>query len=183
MLLRNATLTDIQGVLDLQAKYLLVNTPEEERKNGFVTTPFTIPQLEEIIALNGLFIALESNRVVAYAFAGSWDYFSQWAIFPYMTTRLLDIQFDEMPITVANSFQYGPICIEKAHRGSGLFQQLFETMRLAMSAHYPIGVTFINKINIRSYEAHTKKLKMKVIDEFTFNQNNYYGLAFKTNNK
>jgi hypothetical protein len=180
MILRKATSADIQGVLELQDKYLLVNTPENERQNGFVTTPFTIPQLEEIISLDGLFLAVDEHKIVAYAFAGSWTYFSQWAIFPFMVNRLPDIKYQNFEINEENSFQYGPVCIDMAYRGSGLFPQLFEFMRLAMSAHYPIGVTFINKINQRSYEAHTKKLKMEVVDEFTFNQNNFYGLAFRT---
>ena len=180
MILRTANLQDIEGVCELQDKYLLVNTPENERQNGFVTTPFTVAQLEEVIALDGLFIAEDEQKIVAYAFAASWEYFAQWAIFPYMVSRLPDIKYGEMSITAQNSFQYGPVCIDMAYRGSGLFPKLFEVMRIAMNKQYPIGVTFINKINIRSYEAHTKKLKMSVVDEFAFNQNNYYGLAFKT---
>ena len=180
MTLRSATLQDIEGVVVLQNKYLLVNTPENERQNGFVTTPFTVPQLEEIIGLDGLFVAGNEGKIVAYAFAGSWTYFSQWAIFPFMVNRLSDIKYGNFEIIEQNSFQYGPVCIDMAYRGSGLFPRLFEVMRIAMNARYPIGVTFINKINQRSYEAHTKKLKMEVVDEFTFNGNNYYGLAFRT---
>ena len=180
MTLRNATIFDVEKVLLLQDKYLLVNTPEAERQNGFVTTPFSIAQLEEIIEQNGLFVADDEGDIVAYAFAGSWAYFSQWAIFPFMVNRLPDIKYGNFEITEKNSFQYGPVCIDMAYRGSGLFPKLFEVMRLAMNAHYPIGVTFINKINQRSYEAHTKKLKMEVVDEFTFNGNNFCGLAFRT---
>jgi hypothetical protein len=181
MNIRNATYKDIEEVLSLQAKYLLVNTPENERENGFVTTPFTIEQIENIIAQDGLFIAIIDNKVIAYAFAGSWEYFSQWAIFPFMATRLSNYSLGNEDITTNNSFQYGPICIDLTYRGSGLFQQLFESMRIAMNKRYPTGITFINKINKRSYEAHTKKLGMKIVDEFTFNNNNFYGLAFDTN--
>ena len=180
MILRNATIDDIEGVLTLQAKYLLANTPEDERENGFVTTPFTVEQIENIIAQDGLFIAENENKVVAYAFAGSWEYFSQWAIFPFMATRFNNYGVENEEVTTENSFQYGPICIDADYRGSGLFQQLFEAMRIAMQKRYPIGITFINKINKRSYEAHTKKLKMAVVDEFTFNNNNFYGLSFDT---
>lgn len=178
---RKATLNDIEGVSILQAKYLLVNIPENERQNGFVTTPFTLEQLTEIINLDGLFIAETNHQIVAYAFAASWQYFSQWPIFPYMVSRFPDLNFGPETLTINNSFQYGPICIHEDFRGSGLFQKLFETMRIAMNQHYPIGITFINKINKRSFEAHTRKLNMQVIDEFTFNNNQYYGLAFMTN--
>jgi hypothetical protein len=86
-----------------------------------------------------------------------------------------------MAINTSNSFQYGPICIDESQRGTGLFQELFHFMKNTMQPFYPIGVTFINKINERSYKAHTTKLNMVVIDEFSFNSNNYYGLAFETN--
>lgn len=180
MIFRNATISDINGVIELQGKNLLANIPENEWENGFVTTPFTVGQIESIVTFNGLFVGESDKRIVAYAFAGSWEYFSQWAIFPFMVSRLAQLNFRTEVIAIENSFQYGPICIDKNYRGSGVFQKLFEAMRIAMSKQYPIGVTFINKINKRSFEAHTKKLKMDVIDEFEFNSNNYYGLAFLT---
>lgn len=180
MIFRNATISDINGVIELQGKYLFADTPENERENGFVTTPFTVVQIEKIIGLSGLFVAEDERKIIAYAFAGSWEYFSQWAIFPFMVSRLGKLNWGTEIITTKNSFQYGPICIDKNYRGSGVFQKLFELMRIGMNRQYPIGVTFINKINKRSFEAHTKKLKMDVIDEFEFNNNNYHGLAFLT---
>ncbi len=181
MIFRKATITDTKAVILLQSKYLITNIPENKRQNGFVTTPFTISQIQNIIALEGLFVAEKNTVIVAYTFAGSWDYFSQWAIFPFMVSRLNELNFRTEKITPSNSFQYGPICIDEDYRGSELFPRLFETMRIELNKRYPIGVTFINKINKRSFEAHTKKLKMDIIDEFEFNGNNYFGLAFSTN--
>ncbi|MEO6902310.1 MAG: GNAT family acetyltransferase [Bacteroidia bacterium] len=180
MKLREALLSDITGVLALQEKYLITNIHPTEIAGGFVTTPFTESQLSEVINLHGLFIAENNNTIIGYAFAASWNYFSQWKIFPYMTSRFPQIKFENKLLDVNKSFQYGPICIEKEYRGTGLLQQLFEVMRKSMQTIYPIGVTFINKINTRSYDAHTRKLKMEVIDEFNFNGNGYYGLAFRT---
>ena len=71
-----------------------------------------------------------------------------------------------------------PASVDAAYRGLGVFPRLFETMRLGMCERYPIGVTFINRLNPHSYHAHTKKLGMTVIDEFEFNGRPYYGLAF-----
>ena len=73
---RIANSNDIPGVLSLQEKNLYSNLNEAERKNGFVTTPFTVNQIEEIFKQNGLFIAEnEQAELIAYAFAGSWKYF------------------------------------------------------------------------------------------------------------
>ncbi len=174
---------DIDGILSLQEKYLYRNLNELERKSGFVTTPFTVNQIEEILLQNGIFIAEnEQQIIVAYAFAGSWKYFEQWEIFNYMVSRFPKLVFNGNKITTENSFQYGPVCIDKNYRGKGLLNQIFEEMRIEFYKKYPISVTFINKINVISEIAHTKKLGWEIIDEFEFNNNTYIGLAFDMKN-
>ncbi|MBK5212828.1 MAG: GNAT family acetyltransferase [Flavobacteriaceae bacterium] len=174
---------DIDGILFLQEKYLYRNLTEIERKDGFVTTPFTVDQIEEIIDQNGVFVA-ENERaaIIAYAFAGSWKYFEQWEIFNFMVSRFPKLSFNGNNITTTNSFQYGPVCIDKAYRGKGVLNLIFEEMRLEFIKKYPISVTFINKVNVISEKAHTKKLGWEIIDEFEFNNNTYIGLAFAMKN-
>ncbi|MCG2418928.1 GNAT family acetyltransferase [Aequorivita sp. F47161] len=180
---RIANYNDFTGVLSLQEKYLYRNLSEIERKSGFVTTPFTLLQLEEISKQNGIFIAEnENNHIVAYAFAGSWKYFEQWEIFNFMVSRFPQLSFNNIEITAENSFQYGPVCIDKKYRGKGLLNQIFEEMRIEFVKKYPISITFINKINVISEKAHTKKLGWKIIDEFQFNSNTYISLAFNMKN-
>ncbi|WP_103069501.1 GNAT family acetyltransferase [Aquimarina sediminis] len=171
--------SDIKGVLSLQAKNLYSNLTLQEREFGFVTTPFTPAQIEEIIRQNGIFITKnEEKTIVAYAFAGSWEYFKQWDIFNFMVSRFPKLSFGERKISTKNSFQYGPVCIDKAYRGKGLLNLIFEEMRIEFSKKYPISITFINKVNVISEKAHTKKLGWEIIDEFDFNNNTYLGLAF-----
>jgi hypothetical protein len=173
-----AEFTDIEGVLALQEKYLVSNLNEEEKKSGFVTTPFTVAQLESVIAKNELFLAKDTGVVVAYIFSGSWSFFEQWPIFVYMTSLFNDLRFQNFEITTKNSFQYGPVCIDKAYRGKGLINELFELMRIHLSKKYPLSLTFINKNNITSQRAHTEKLKWTIIGDFEFNNNQYFILAY-----
>jgi len=177
-----ATPTHIPGVLALQNKYLFAHLTEEERKKGFVTTPFTELQIEEAIDEAGLFIALEDEKVVGYVFAGTWAYFSAWPIFPFMIGRLSGKIFGNIIISDTNTFQYGPVCIDVTYRGTGLFNQLFEGMRIGMAQRYSVGLTFINQVNTHSYHAHTKKLGLESIETFDFNGNNYIALGFETCN-
>jgi hypothetical protein len=180
MITRVAIESDIDEILELQSRNLYTNLSETERAEGFVTTPFTVEQIKTLLTQPGVFVAEKQGSVVGYAFAGSWDFFSRWAIFPYMTSRFPQLEFQGTQITVDNTFQYGPVCIDQTLRGSGIFPQLFETMRSSLSARFPIGVTFINKANPRSLAAHTQKLNLAIIDEFEFNGNFYHGLAFWT---
>jgi hypothetical protein len=173
-----ATNQDIALVLNLQQKYLSANLTDKEKEAGFVTTPFTVSQLEDVIAQQGLFLAKQNQQLIAYCFGASWQYFSQWPIFVHMISFFDELQYQDSNITVHNSFQYGPICIDIPFRGTGLVKTLFEFMRQNMQHRYPISVTFINKINIPSFKAHTQKLNWQVLREFSFNNNTYYVLAY-----
>ena len=178
MIVGTAILQDIPEIIRLQGLYLVDNLPLNERSQGFVTTPFTTGQIEYVISQKGLFVAKEGNTLAAYTFTGDWKFFSQWPIFAYMISRFPNLHFNGIPLTVENSFQYGPVCIDIPFRNQGLLLQLFETMRLELAEKFPVGVTFINKLNERSFNAHVKKLKWTVVDEFQFNNKDYWGLAY-----
>jgi hypothetical protein len=175
-----ATPAHIPGIITLQNKYLYAHLSVEERKKGFVTTPFTELQIKDAMDEAGLFIAIEGVKVVGYVFAGSWTYFSAWPIFPFMIDRLAGKMFGNIIISDTNTFQYGPVCIDEKYRGTGLFNRLFEGMRIEMSKRFPVGLTFINQVNDHSYHAHTKKLGLEMIETFPFNGNEYFALGFDT---
>ncbi len=179
MITRVAIASDIDGILKLQSLNLAANLSAAERKEGFVTTPFTVEQIKVLLSQTGVFVAEKKGLIVGYAFAGKWDFFLQWAIFPYMVSRFGQLEFQGTQISVDNSFQYGPVCIDRILRGGGVLPQLFEIVRSSFSAR-PIGLTFINKANPRSLAAHTQKLNLEIVDEFEFNGNFYYGLGFWT---
>lgn len=173
-----ASSADISGVLNLQSLYLATNLSDEEKKAGFVTTPFSVAQLEDIIAQEGLFVAKKNDLIIAYIFAGSWQYFSQWPIFNHITSLFSELAFQDFKISTVNSFQYGPICIHKDFRGQGLINPLFELMRVHLQIKYPLSLTFINQINLPSIKAHVDKLRWTIIGEFGFNNNRYFVLAY-----
>ncbi len=180
MISRLATKDDIQGILTLQDINLFANLTVSEKENGFVTTPFTITQLEDLLNEQGLFVTKGNGKILGYTMAASWQYFSQWPIFPFMISRLSGADFNGITISDQNTFEYGPICIDASLRGTDAFPRLFEAMRIEFSSQYPVGITFINQVNERSYKAHTKKLGMVVVDKFEFSDRNYYALAFDT---
>jgi hypothetical protein len=112
--------------------------------------------------------------------AASWQYWSIWPMFAFMIKGLPKLQYLGQTLSIDNSYQYGPICIDKAVRGTGVLEAIFDFARASMSKRYPILVTFVNRNNPRSYHAHTRKLGLQVIQEFEFNQNHYYELVYDT---
>ncbi|RXK06048.1 GNAT family N-acetyltransferase [Halarcobacter bivalviorum] len=181
MLLKVADLSDIDDVLELHYKYQVDSIKEEDKKDGFVTTAFTKEQLTRLIEKEqGLFIAKLGEEVVAYVMCASWKYWSAWPMFVHMKKDLPNLEYLGQTLSVENSYQYGPVCIDKSVRGKQVLERIFEYARVHMAKKYPILVTFINKINPRSYEAHTRKLGLEVIQEFEFNNNQYYELVYDT---
>ncbi len=181
MITRKAIESDIPGILELQSLNLYSNLSEAERTAGFVTTPLQTEHVNTLITQAGAFVVEQQGVVVGYALAGSWDFFSQWPIFPHMVARFPLLEFQGNKITVDNSFQYGPVCIDRTLRGSNALPLLFGTMKTSFASRYVMGVTFINKQNPRSLAAHTRKLNLEIIDDFEFNSGKFYGLAFSTN--
>ena len=179
---QSATLEDISGVLSLLHANHVSNLSEAERKNGFVTTNMTEEQLASLILKeSGVTIAKrEDGRILAFAMAGSWDYWSDWPFFAYMIEKLSDFSLDGQILTTENAYQYGPICIDHSIRGTGLFSKIFYKSLSSMSERYPIMATFINQVNHRSYAAHTRKVPMTKAGTFQFNGNDYYLMACPT---
>lgn len=181
---RIATLKDIPNILKLQQKYHISTISEEDKIDGFVTTLFTEEQFKELIEKeNGLVIACDGEKVVAYAMAASWQYWSAWPLFQHMIKDLPNTEYLGQALSMENSYQYGPVCIHKDYRGSEVLSNIFELARLQMRKRYPILITFINQINKRSFKAHTKKVELDVIKTFEFNNNQYYELGYDTSKK
>lgn len=181
---RNARLEDIAAVQALQQKYHISTISEEDKPDGFVTTLFSEKLFGELIEQeNGLAIACDGDRIVAYAMAASWEYWSRWPLFQQMIEDLPNTEYIGQVLSMENSYQYGPVCIDKEYRGTEVLPNIFEFSRLQMKERFPILITFINQINNRSMNAHNKKLGLDIIKPFDFNNNHYYELGYDTSKK
>ena len=184
MKLKIAQISDIENILKLHAKYQVDSIKEEDKKDGFVTTAFSAEELSNIINQEqGIFIAIKDDEVVGYVMSASWEYWSKWKMFEFMIKNLPSLEFNGIEITKENSYQYGPVCIDKSVRGSGVLEELFDFALDSMSKRFDILVTFVNKINPRSYAAHKRKLGLSEIAQFEFNNNFYHEFAYDTSKR
>lgn len=174
---------DVEAILRLQEKNLLANVPAERRSAGFVTTAFVPSQLELLIGRGHAFVARDASiadGLAGYVLAGAWDFYFQWPIFEYMASRFPGLSLDGEPLDVGSSYQYGPVCVAEEARGKGALAALFEFHRRCMAAEFPMGITFINEANLRSMDAHRRKLGILKLDEFEFGGQRFATLAFRT---
>jgi hypothetical protein len=176
-----AELSDIEATLKLHAKYQIDTIDEADKKDGFVTTSFSKEELTELIEQEqGLFIVKDGDEVLAYVMSASWEFWSKWEMFQYMIADLPNLEYKGEKLTTENSYQYGPICIDKSVRGTEVLAKIFNFALEHMAERYPILITFVNQVNPRSFQAHHRKLGLDVIQEFEFNGNRYWELGCLT---
>lgn len=176
-----ATTADMEGVFALLRTYHVNSISPEDKPDGFVTTNLTNEQMEALITReNGVTIAKDNGKVVAFALAASWDFWKEWPLFAYMIQELPKYELDGVTLTAENSYQYGPVCVDKAYRGTGLFEKVFAFSLHSMADRFPIMATFVNQINPRSYAAHSRKAGLTTSGTFEFNNNNYYLMTCRT---
>ena len=179
MTITQATVQDIPAVLALLKANHADNVAD--KSNGFVTTNITEEQMAALILNeNGVTIAKDGDKIVAFALAASWKFWSMWPFFVNMINELPKFSFEGESLSTENTYQYGPVCVDSAYRGSGVFEQVFAASLASMQDRYPLMATFINMVNPRSYAAHTRKAGMEEVGRFDYNQNHYYLMACRT---
>jgi L-amino acid N-acyltransferase YncA len=68
--------------------------------------------------------------------------------------------------------------VDKANRGSGIFERLYETLWALLPSHYEVAVALVSTSNPRSLAAH-KKIGMIEVDQFVYNDKTYNTVAKK----
>ena len=181
MEIKLATLEDMEGVFALLRRYHVNSISPEDKPDGFVTTNLTEEQMAALITEEkGVTVAKNGDKIVAFALAASWNFWKEWPLFAYMIQELPNYQLDGVTLTAENSYQYGPVCVDMAYRGTGLFEKVFAFSLHSMAERFPIMATFVNQINPRSYAAHSRKALLDTTGTFQFNNNNYYLMTCRT---
>lgn len=183
---RQATIEDIDGIKALLRKYHRDTISDEDRPDGFVTTAITDEQLTELIEKeDGVTIIAEPSesghdRVLGFCFAAPWEFWSAWPLFRHMIDIIPEYEFEGEKLVLSDTYQYGPMCVDRSIRGTGAFEKLFFASLHQFKDRFPIMLTFVNQINKRSENAHTNKAHMQTIGTFDFGGNHYYLMGIRT---
>jgi hypothetical protein len=151
----------------------------EDLSQGFLSIEFTREQLHKVNSELGIFVALQDKEVVGYLMAESIEFAVGSTLIAHLLKRLKDYVFENVSLSSCSLFVYGPVCIDKPHRGKGILKGLSNIMLQTLRGQYDVGIAFVSEHNPRSLRAHQVKLGMQIIDEFQFNEQKYRTLAFK----
>ncbi len=176
---RKATSADFEGILLLQHQNLLTTLRGEDLSQGFLSIEFTREQLHKISSELGIFVAIQGRKIIGYLMAESIELAVGSPLIAHLLKRLKDFVFEDVSLSSCSLFVYGPVCIDKQHRGNGILEGLSNIMLQTLKGQYDVGIAFVPEQNLRSLHAHQVKLGMQIIDEFEFNGQKYRTVAFK----
>jgi hypothetical protein len=173
---RRAFLPDYKGILNLQQANLLVNLSAQQAENGFLSIEMNEEQFDEINRDVGVFVAESENNIVGYLCGTSFAYSTQFPVLKAMMDKLDRVIIEGSSLTEENTFIYGPVCIAKSARGTGILNGLYQTLKEHTSSHYSFCILFISDKNMRSLNAHLK-IGMNRLGVFDFNNSLFHILG------
>jgi hypothetical protein len=159
--MRNATtvssIRELEQIISLQRANLLgaVN-PQEMKEQGFVTVSHTLEMLQQMHDLAPSIIIKDGNNVVAYALVMLRECRTLVPALEPMFDNFDRAEWNGKPLKDKSFYVMGQICVDKAYRGQGLFDKLYQTHKEVYSPKYDILLTEIATRNHRSRRAHER---------------------------
>ncbi|CAL2089545.1 GNAT family N-acetyltransferase [Tenacibaculum sp. 190524A05c] len=146
---QTSTETELHQILELQQQNLPKGLSDEEKKQeGFVTVEHDFETLFKMHEIHPHIIAKYNNKVVGYALSMSTVFKDSIPVLIPMFTELEKLDIDQ------NFIIMGQVCVDKKHRGKGIFRGLYKKMSTVFTGKYSSIVTEIDAKNIRSVNAH-----------------------------
>ena len=180
MEIARADTSDYDGILDLQSRCFVDNLSPEDRRDGFLSAEFSLAQIAAMASDLGIVLAREGKRIVGYACASRLDFMRRPPILDPMLRCLQGAVLQGKGLTKALTFIYGPVCIDREYRGTGLLRRMFATLKRELAERFEFGVYFVAVDNRRSLRAHVDGLGMTQVGTFEYGGNEYHAVAFLT---
>jgi ribosomal protein S18 acetylase RimI-like enzyme len=148
---------ELEQILILQRKNLKQELPEEEmRSQGFVTVQHDLAALEQMHALAPSIIAHQGSELAGYALTMPRECRALMPVLVPMFELFDRLTYQGKPLNDHRFYVMGQICIDKAHRGRGLFELLYLKHRELYQPRFDFIITEVSVRNQRSLRAHER---------------------------
>lgn len=178
-LFRSFRSEDLPEILRIQAANLVSNLPETERSDGFLSVAFSSRQFEEMNRDIPMVVADLGTRLAGYLCSSTLEYSRSIPLLSHMTGLFPEASFRGRTLDHYRSFFYGPVCVDRPHRGEGVIEGLFSALKSRIQGTFDVGVLFVSRSNPRSMEVHARKLGMTLVRDFRFDDRDFSLLAFE----
>jgi predicted GNAT superfamily acetyltransferase len=175
---RRALPADYSAIVRLNSANFIANLSENERKDGFLSAVFTLKQIAAMAEDLGITVADVDGNLAGFlcAFRNDFDHGSP--VVAKMIESYGRVHFEGQLLSRYNSYAYGPVCLDRAHRRKGLLRGLYEAQKLDLAGQFAVGVALIARNNPHSMHAHVEGLGMTEVGEFEANGNLFATVAF-----
>jgi len=148
---------DLEKILGLQEKNLSRNlTTDEIKSQGFVTINHSLQMLQQMHTMAPSIIVKDDDRIVAYALTMLREFSTLVPALEPMFEKFESLRWKEKPLNFYSYYVMGQICVDKAYRGQGLFDALYQKHKEVYSFRFDLLVTEIATRNLRSINAHQR---------------------------
>lgn len=151
------TKEELEGILKLQQLNLAQGlTVDEMQSQGFVTVHHAYDVLEKMNDLEKHVIAKDDETVIGYALAMTKQSRFDIPVLVPMFDVFDQIVYKEKIISTVNYIVVGQVCVDKAYRGQGIFDNCYAAYKKFYSTKYDLAITEIASSNTRSLQAHKR---------------------------
>jgi len=180
---RRARPEDYAAIVRLNAANFIANLSEEERRDGFLSAVFTLEQTAAMAEDLGTTVAIVDGQLAGFlcAFRNDFDHGS--SVVAKMIESYERLSFEGKLLNAYESYAYGPVCIDRAHRRKGLLRGLYQEQKRELAGRFEVGVALIARTNQHSIDAHVAGLGMTDVGSFEVNGNLFATVAFRVEPK
>lgn len=148
---------ELEQILSLQRDNLIASvTAQEMKEQGFVTVSHTFEMLQQMHNLAPSIIIKDGDNVVAYALVMLREFRNLIPALEPMFDNFDQVEWNGKPLKDQSFYVMGQICVDKAYRGQGLFDKLYQAHKEFYSPRFDILATEIATRNHRSLRAHER---------------------------
>ena len=169
---------DLPEILRIQDASLVTNLAPQARADGFLSVAFTPEQFAAMHREIPIVVADLGSGLGGYLCGSGLSSSQRVPLLATMIATFGETKYGHRPLDAYRSFVYGPVCIDRPHRGRGLLEGLFAEQMRHLKGRFDIGTLFVSDDNPRSLRAHTRHLKMSSVSRFTFSGKEFHLLVF-----
>ncbi len=179
---RLATRADVPAVVALESRYYVGNLDAVEQADGFISVLHSADWFHRAVDTAGLHVAVTDDGAVAGFIVVTPPPPRSDPGLPPIVAAMLDLadtlNFNGRPIAQQRFAFRGPVCIDKAARGRGVYSKFNTATREAYRGRFDCGVLFVAADNVRSLHTTTAKLEATSLVLFDVEGRQFHFLAF-----
>jgi hypothetical protein len=182
MSIRLATVQDIPAIMALEARYFVGNLDPSEQVHGFVSVLHSEEWLRWAVDGGGVHVAITDAGVAGFIAVTPPPVRSDTGATPIVRSMVElaeTVTFGGRPIARQRYAIRGPVLIDLAARGQGLYSAFNAVTRKAYADRFDVGVLFVAASNPVSLHTTTSKLGAESLALFDVDGKRYHFLAFR----